>query len=837
MGAADEQRWAPRIEAGLPPALRLLGRLVVATASCALAYWAAKFLVLESVPTLAGVFAEVELHRFRARWLLPGTVTRFPPDVSLALYAVCLAGFLISGAVVILLSLALRRRTQGWLRLLLTQMVLWSALLVALYTAFYAGWAEGPLAAALRALWPAQAVSLGLRIALGSLVAGLVLLASSLALRSFLDGAAETRAGRGAAFAGWLLLPTLLVSYLLTWSSLPLRGIWSFGFAVGPTVLLLLAGVPLLRARPRSAPPLRLTTRGAMALLAVFALSAAALVSWDELARFTRAGDFVEQETRHWRLHVEKAALSRTDLASLGAAADMRLAGLGHRLGLQVPNPRLHAYLYISTATKRALAGSDQPFTLQPDSGSVHHLLAPAGGLTDARGDALLLMQRAWGAPGSMALAEALARYAVGDFYGYALSDYAARIVREERRYRLREVLALEDGYLSPLVRDALGGAWVEFVAERRGAQLLPVLYREALEHGREEVFARALGSSWDALEEDWRRFLFFAAAARAAPEMPRRPATLASFRGISFSHEVGGHWGYGSDRALKELERIRQLGANAVAVVPYAFTRAPRETQIYFATDESDDRVSRTLDAARRLGLATMLKPQLWGPGFTGNIVFKEEAEFERWFVSYRAWLLHMARLAELHQVEVLVVGTELGGVSSREALWRALISDVRRIYSGRLTYAAHWGEEFEGLRFWDALDFLGVNMYYPLAAPGETPRADSPRVKALLEKFAALADKHQRPLLFTEVGYPSLTSAAAEPWVEGQAAFDLELQQRCYETVFEAFAGQKWLAGLFWWKWPSHGGGTRFDPSYNPIGKPAAEVLRRWYSQHEQD
>lgn len=814
------------------PALRLLGRLAVATASCALAYWAAKFLVLESVPTLAGVFADVEIHRFRARWLLPGTITRFPPEVSAGLYAFCLGGFLLSGSTVVLLSLALLRRAQGWLRLFLTQAVLWSGLLTALYVAFYVGWTSGPLAAAMRALWPAHAASLGLRIAFGTLVAALVLLASSLALRAFLDSAAQNRSGRALAFSGWLLLPTILVSYLLTRSFFPPRGIWGFGFALGPAALLLLSGLPMVRAKLRPTPPLQLTARGASFLLAVFALFSAALVGWDELARFTRTGDFVERETRHWRLHVEKSALADAELASLAAAADARLAAMGKRLGLQPPNPRLLSYLYTSTATKQAFAESDEPFTLQPARKSVHHLLAPAGGLTDARGDALLLMQHAWGAPGSTALAEALARYAAGEFNGYTLADYAARITREESRYTLREVFSLEQAYLSPLVRDALRGAWVEFMVERRGRGLLPLLYREGLEAGREEVFARALGSSWDALEEDWRHFLF-EATARPTPDRPRTPTLPAFFRGISLSHELGGHWGYGSDRALQELERLRALGANAVAVVPYSFTRAPQETQIYVATDESDDRVSRTVDAARRLGLATILKPQLWGPGFTGNILFENDADFARWFAAYRGWLLHMARLAELHQVDVLVVGTELSGVSSREAAWRALIADIRRIYFGRLTYAAHWGVEFESLPFWDALDFLGVNMYYPLAAPGETPHADSPQVKALLEKFAALAEKHERPLLFTEVGYPSLATAAAQPWVEGQAALDLELQKRCYKTVFQAFSGQKWLAGLFWWKWPSHGGGTRFDPSYNPIGKPAAEVLKHWYQE----
>jgi hypothetical protein len=280
-------------------------------------------------------------------------------------------------------------------------------------------------------------------------------------------------------------------------------------------------------------------------------------------------------------------------------------------------------------------------------------------------------------------------------------------------------------------------------------------------------------------------------------------------------------------------LTQIHAIGANAIAVVPYAFTRAPQETRIFFGTDETDARVIRTIEEAQQLGLRVALKPQLWGEGFTGDIRFVEESRFQEWFGRYRRWLLHFARLSALYDVEVLVIGTELGGVSDREADWRALIAEVRRVYHGPLTYAAHWGEEFEELRFWDALDYLGVNMYYPLARPGEIPRPDSPPVQALAEKFARLSQRHSKPVLFTEVGYPASATAAAEPWKENRAAHDPDLQGRCYETVFAAFYRQTWFGGLYWWKWPSHGRGGRYDPSYNPVGKPAAEVVKKWYQE----
>ena len=59
--------------------------------------------------------------------------------------------------------------------------------------------------------------------------------------------------------------------------------------------------------------------------------------------------------------------------------------------------------------------------------------------------------------------------------------------------------------------------------------------------------------------------------------------------------------------------------------------------------------------------------------------------------------------------------VGTELQiPALQREADWRQLIKDVRAVYSGKLIYSANWYEEYEGIKFWDALDAIGVQAYF---------------------------------------------------------------------------------------------------------------------------
>jgi hypothetical protein len=338
----------------------------------------------------------------------------------------------------------------------------------------------------------------------------------------------------------------------------------------------------------------------------------------------------------------------------------------------------------------------------------------PSGDLPDARIEPRLLMAATWGEPGHEPLANTIARFAVGDFLGRPLGEYARRIACEEGPYDLAEVLDLRNEFLSPIVRDALGGAWIESLAAPSGK--LKRLYSFRLTPGNTGELAAELGSNWDGLEANWKEYLTSGVDCAALPADPTLQR-IAWHKGVSFSHEVGGGWGYGSESAATQLGRIRSIGANSVAIIPYAFSRAPEVTSISFRTDETDERIVRTIEQAHRAALAVVLKPQIWARQFTGDIKFASRGDFDIWFAQYRRWLLHFARLGALYRAEMLVIGTELGGMTGYEGAWRGLIRDIRSIYPGELTYAANWHDEFETVKFWDALDYASVNFYFPLA------------------------------------------------------------------------------------------------------------------------
>jgi hypothetical protein len=108
-------------------------------------------------------------------------------------------------------------------------------------------------------------------------------------------------------------------------------------------------------------------------------------------------------------------------------------------------------------------------------------------------------------------------------------------------------------------------------------------------------------------------------------------------------------------------------------------------------------------------------------------------------------------------------------------------------------------------------------------------------PGAEKLAAKFESMSLQWQKPILFTEVGYPSVRGGSSEPWVEDNGRpVSLEEQAAAYEATFRAFAGKPWLRGMFWWKWPSSGrGGGPRDASYTPLGKPATEVVRAWFTR----
>jgi hypothetical protein len=285
-------------------------------------------------------------------------------------------------------------------------------------------------------------------------------------------------------------------------------------------------------------------------------------------------------------------------------------------------------------------------------------------------------------------------------------------------------------------------------------------------------------------------------------------------------------------------------LGVDWISQTPFGWVPQLDAPELRFAAPhadywgESDAGLAETARLARALGIQTLLKPHLWSrQGWVGSIRMKTDEDWARWFAAYEAFALHYAALAEREGLPAFAVGTELPGTSGREAEWRRLIARVRRVYRGRLTYCANW-DEAEGVRFWDALDFVGVQAYYPLAGEGRPqPAAIRAAWEPIAARLEALSRRTGRAIVFTEVGYRSVAGGLREPWqttTSGEA--DPALQADAYRALFECLWERPWFGGTFVWKW--HPGLdaeqlVRRERDFTPQGKPALEVLRRFYAR----
>ncbi len=319
-------------------------------------------------------------------------------------------------------------------------------------------------------------------------------------------------------------------------------------------------------------------------------------------------------------------------------------------------------------------------------------------------------------------------------------------------------------------------------------------------------------------------------------------------------------------------LDEIKDQGASDIElVVRWSQTDVSAiEISPHSIESVDDDLLTWVMDEANERDLRVFLMPILdvedrsmgrW----RGTLA---PADWDRWWWSYQRFIMHYARLAGGHKASLFSVGSELLSTEQQSDRWRGLIADVRKVYSGQLTYSANW-DHFEPVSFWDALDVVGITGYHELvaqasvepgrptatpasaggiakASPNGTKRLSAPNAaraasgpsdEALLKGFApfvhrlrswAMAEGHR--YLFTEVGYPAQAHAALRPWdyrISGPA--DPLLQLRCYRALFKTFHGDPRLTGLYMWNWFGEGGLK--DGSYTPRGKPAAKVLEHWY------
>lgn len=232
-------------------------------------------------------------------------------------------------------------------------------------------------------------------------------------------------------------------------------------------------------------------------------------------------------------------------------------------------------------------------------------------------------------------------------------------------------------------------------------------------------------------------------------------------------------------------------------------------------------------------------------------------------WFDSYTAFAVHYAQMSAQYHLPYFIIGDGLASISvetdqttrqmdasniaiptgdgyscsgRRECGWRHVAHAIRAAsyktygnssqaggsYSGKLIYAASWAggpsssqasvTEFDHITWWDAMDFIGVDAYFPLTLkqadvdPSVLAQAwhgvsvngirlsDQHDIYGRLEK---VADTYHKQVIFTGAGYASIVGANSDTPTNSQ---DYTEQLNDMQALLETFSGAPWWAGAFW-------------------------------------
>lgn len=304
------------------------------------------------------------------------------------------------------------------------------------------------------------------------------------------------------------------------------------------------------------------------------------------------------------------------------------------------------------------------------------------------------------------------------------------------------------------------------------------------------------------------------------------------SIQGFSFT-------GASYKMAPTEIDEVVKSGANWVCFMPYAYVDKANELRDTFAGQwwgETQTGIRQSVRWSKQRGLKVCVKPHLWflNGMFNGDFKLSNTIQWRQFEERYRAYVLKFAVLAQHEKVDLFCLGVELKNfVKNRPQFWFDLIAEVRKVYTGKITYAANW-DNYEKIPFWHELDLIGLDAYFSFS-PNKEPTVQELKL-AMREKAAVLkkfASAHKKQIAFTEYGFRSEEFCCNKPWdYKEHKAANNNCQLNAYLAFNQTFYNEAWFAGGFIWKWFATGHLKEEGLNgYSPQGKPALKAISSYF------
>jgi len=286
----------------------------------------------------------------------------------------------------------------------------------------------------------------------------------------------------------------------------------------------------------------------------------------------------------------------------------------------------------------------------------------------------------------------------------------------------------------------------------------------------------------------------------------------------------------YPRPEVMDSLNAALDTGANMIVLAPTGYQATPHSEEITYNETCTDEELINMAEYIHSKGVQVCIKPitQCKDGTWRAFINFFDkdvvcEPKWSNWFKSYTAFICHYAELAEKVNAEMFIAGCEMVMSERREAEWRQVIADIKKVYSGPVCYNTDKYQE-DNVQWWDAVDIIGASGYYPI----DNWEEQLDRIEAVVKKF-------NRPFFFAEYGCMSVEGSSNIPnkW-DLPGGINLQEQADWYAAAHEAINKRDWIIGTCVWDWAAvlyKKEQAAENRGYDTYGKPAELEIRKQF------
>ncbi len=234
----------------------------------------------------------------------------------------------------------------------------------------------------------------------------------------------------------------------------------------------------------------------------------------------------------------------------------------------------------------------------------------------------------------------------------------------------------------------------------------------------------------------------------------------------------------YSEDSILSYKNLLKELNLNTISLLMTCHTLNKESHNIDCDSNDSPSKknIFKILKQGKQEGYKTSLR--VYVDLLSGDWrAYWDPKDKTKAFEELQKQLVSIAQESERIDLDLLILGAEYEKLTQPQfrSQWLSLISAVRQVYSGQLTYGANSNYssystvEALWVPFWEELDFIGIDYYHPMSQGKVDSQAFSLLHQKKLEEILTPLKKWKKPIFINEVGAPIAENGFEKPfeWV----------------------------------------------------------------------